>query len=87
MHFVLHKMLGIEKQSILWPRILKKILKDWCAALESKYKESEDNQIWNYMLDHRINTDIATISYMKEWIRCLIEMKQNKRIYKRDNIK
>ena len=51
------------------------------------YENSEDYQIKSFVTMHLINTNIASTSYMTEWIQAVNEMKNNKIKYKGQGIK
>ena len=55
--------------------------------MQEKYEASNDYQMRNFVIDHKIDMRNITLNYMKEWLRCITEMKCNRIKYKGQNIR
>ena len=55
--------------------------------MKLKCKEGNNLQIKRFVLEHLNDTNIATLSYMKEQICCINEMHKNKEMYKGNDIR
>ena len=55
--------------------------------MQKDCEEGNDLQLWKYVVDYKINTDISTISYIKEWLWSANEMQLNKTKHKGKDIR
>ena len=49
--------------------------------------QSAEYQLKSFVIEHRIDIQYITNKYMKEWLRCAVEMKKNKIKFKDKPIK
>ena len=87
MHFFYIECCHNRNQVYYEPNYQRKMLQKWCKELKKIEKIKRDFQINSFIIEHNINEENVSISYIKEWIRCVREMTWNKVKYGEEDLR